>query len=61
MAPHVPAPMGVVRVYSRNPNRLMFTPVPTTPQSEEAPDNPFREISGNNRSSGEDQYLPPYR
>ena len=36
-------PMGTVTRVYRNRNRFMFTPIPTTPQSEEAPNVPFRD------------------
>ena len=50
-------PMGnVTRVY-RNPNRFMFTPIPTTPQLEEAPNVPFRNNTGNARTSSDDPPL----
>ena len=40
-----PVPMNLTRLaYLRQPHRFMFTPVPTTPQSDEAPDNPFMEF-----------------
>ena len=50
-------PMGTATRVYRNPNRFMFTPIPTTLQSEETPNNPFRDIAGIPRSSNEDQPL----
>ena len=54
-------PMGTVTRVYRNPNRFMFTPIPMTPQSEEAPNVPFRDNTRNTRTSSDDPPPLPSR
>ena len=54
-------PMGTATRVYRNPNRFMFTPIPTTPQSEEAPNVPFRDTTGITRTSSDNPPPLPSR
>ena len=47
-------PMGTATRVYRNPNRFTFTPIPTTPQPEEAQNVPPRDPTGIARTSSDD-------
>ena len=56
--PATPAQVIAFPRVHRNPNRFAFTPVPTTPQSEEPPNAPFRDNTRNTRTSSDDSPVP---